>query len=130
VISRGTVPELALQRELETLGVSFTTHVRELPGTPDIVFPAEEIAVFVHGCYWHRHEGCQKRRTSRTRTVKWLERHRATVARDQRVASQLVSSGWWVLVAWECEISRDAGAVAEGMKNYRDARVASEIDGR
>lgn len=124
MISRGTVPELALQRELESLGVAFATHVVDLPGTPDIVLAAEEIAVFVHGCYWHRHEGCPIRRTSSTDTLRWLQRHRITVARDQYAASQLAENGWWVLVFWECEIRKDPRAVAKRVKGYGDTRAA------
>lgn len=112
MISRGTVPELALQQAFRSLGLAFDTNVRDLPGTPDIVFPNEAIAVFVHGCYWHRHDGCAKRRTSGSNTVQWLERHRETVARDQRVTATLVRQGWWVVVAWECEIKEDPVEVA------------------
>jgi len=122
MISQGTVPELSLQRALSALGLEFEAHVRDLPGTPDIVFSADEIAVFVHGCYWHRHENCSNRRTSGTDTLKWMQRHRATVARDQRVTAELVRRDWWVMVAWECEIREDVSAVALRSKSFIEIR--------
>jgi len=103
-----TKPELAVRRALHARGYRFRTHVRGLPGTPDIVFSRRRAAVFVHGCFWHRH-GCGKSYTPKSRQDFWEKKFAANVERDKRVREALTGAGWRVFVAWQCEIEADDG---------------------
>jgi len=82
-----------------------------LPGKPDIVFPKYRLAVFVHGCFWHRHPGCKRARMPKTNRVYWRKKFKSNTVRDRRVAAEMASLGWLALVFWECETS-DVDAIA------------------
>ena len=101
---RNTAPERSVQSCLSSLGYDFETHVKQLPGTPDIVFHAENKAIFIHGCYWHRHPGCKHATTPKTNTQYWEEKFAANVKRDKRAIESLGDQGWRVLVLWSCEV--------------------------
>ena len=79
---------------------------KELPGKPDIVLPKYHVAIFVHGCFWHRHEGCKDATTPKTRTEFWLEKFDKNVKNDQIKQEKLRELGWKVIVIWECELKR------------------------
>lgn len=99
----GTSAELTVRKLLHSLGHRFRVHNRDLAGSPDIANRSRKWAVFVHGCFWHRHTGC-KRTTTPTRNREfWLQKFDANVARDARVQSALREQGYRVLVVWECE---------------------------
>jgi DNA mismatch endonuclease (patch repair protein) len=102
--SSNTTPELALRRELHRLGLRFTLNNRKLPGKPDIVFPRHKAVVFVHGCFWHRHQRCNIATTPKSNTAFWQEKFDRNVARDVRVMDELAHLGWRVFVAWECSL--------------------------
>lgn len=114
-------PERLLQDSLSSFGLIFSTHPADLPGRPDIVFPTKKVAVFVHGCYWHRHEGCQKTTTPGTNIEFWLTKFAANVERDKRKERQLEEIGWRVKIFWECEIEKDADRVANDLLSLLDA---------
>jgi len=78
-------------------------HNRDLPGSPDIANRARKWAVFVHGCFWHRHVGCKRTTTPTRNRSFWIEKFRANIARDARVQAVLRSEGYRVIVVWECE---------------------------
>lgn len=120
----GTHPELVLAEALRDQRLDFRTHERSLPGTPDIVFPDVRLAVFVHGCYWHRHHRCAGARTPRSNTIDWLGQFQAIVSRDQDVMRRLQGLGWWVFVLWECEIVNDAPSAATRILRAHSARLA------
>ena len=101
-----TGPELVVRRLLHGLGLRFRLHRRGLPGTPDIILPKHRTAIFVHGCFWHRHAGCAKATTPKTRAVFWCEKFDRNVFRDQETERALASAGWRVLTVWECETNR------------------------
>lgn len=101
-----TLPELAVRRHLHGRGFRFRLHVRDLPGRPDIVLPKYRAAIFVHGCFWHRHPGCRFATTPATRRAFWQAKFRENVERDHRQQRTLRSAGWRVLVIWECEVAR------------------------
>lgn len=103
VRGKDTGPEIAVRRAAHRLGFRFRLHRSDLPGSPDLVFPRSKKAIFVHGCFWHRHPGCVRTTTPKTRTAYWLEKFRVNVARDERVVRELRASGWKVLVVWECQ---------------------------
>lgn len=100
---RDTAPELAVRRIAHRLGFRFRLYRKGLPGRPDLIFPKYKLAVFVHGCFWHRHGGCQYAYIPKSRTVFWTEKFAQNVARDTRNAKALRNLGWRILVIWECE---------------------------
>lgn len=102
-----TKPELAVRRALHAKGYRYRIHVRELPGRPDLVFAKRRTAVFVHGCFWHRH-GCSRTSTPKSREDFWQSKFDANVERDRRNEALLLHDGWRVFIAWECEVERDA----------------------
>jgi len=104
---KNTKPEIAVRRHLHARGFRFRLHRRDLPGKPDIVLPKYRTAVFVHGCYWHRHEGCKYATTPSSNPEFWQRKFRENVERDQRNRAQLADAGWNVLVIWECQIDEE-----------------------
>ena len=103
-----TAPELAVRRIAHRRGLRFRLHRKDLPGRPDLVFPKHRLAVFVHGCFWHRHEGCRHATTPKSRVVFWTEKFTMNIARDARQEAALKELGWRVLVIWECETRNEA----------------------
>lgn len=101
---KDTQPELALRKVLHRLGLRYRLHGAGLPGKPDLVFPRYRTVVFVHGCFWHRHDGCNIATTPKSNTPFWLEKFEKNVTRDARVATQLEALGWRVFIVWECEL--------------------------
>ncbi len=101
---RDTAPELAVRRYLHAAGLRFRTDYRQLPGTPDLVFPKHGVALFVHGCFWHRHQGCRLSTTPSTSVEFWNAKFDANVRRDRHSEHRLRELGWTVIVAWECEV--------------------------
>lgn len=119
---KDTKPEIALRSLLHRAGYRFRIHDRRLPGHPDIVLPKYRTAVFVNGCFWHRHPGCSKSYTPASRTEFWQEKFAATVERDARKAAQLRDLGWNVVTVWECELRKEPEAVlSELMATLREA---------
>lgn len=100
---KDTGPEMAVRRTLHALGYRFRVQRRDLPGSPDIVLPKHRLAVFVHGCFWHRHPGCRKATTPKTRAEFWAEKFERNVERDSQSEAALRAMGWHVLTIWECE---------------------------
>jgi DNA mismatch endonuclease, patch repair protein len=102
---RDTAPELRVRSLLHKMGYRFRLHVADLPGRPDIVLPRHRTVIFVHGCFWHRHEGCKLAYTPKTRTNFWLDKLKGNVIRDANSLRELQGSGWKVIVLWQCEIA-------------------------
>ena len=100
---RDTRPELRVRRYLHRVGFRFRLHAKHLPGNPDLVLPRLKTAIFVHGCFWHRHAGCPDASTPSTRRDFWLDKFAANVARDGTAQDRLRELGWTVLTIWECE---------------------------
>lgn len=100
---KDTRPELVVRRLLHAMGRRFRLHRRDLPGTPDIVLPAVKKAIFVHGCFWHRHASCSKATTPKTRREFWTEKFNRNIDRDRRKEGELRELGWDVCTVWECE---------------------------
>ncbi len=120
---KNTKPELIVRRMLFASGYRFRLHRRDLPGAPDIVMTGRKVAVFVHGCFWHRHQGCRFAKMPATRPEFWKAKLEANVARDDRAFEKLRALGWRVLCVWECA-TRDA-EVAAGLQ----AAMSSWIEG-
>jgi DNA mismatch endonuclease (patch repair protein) len=100
---RGSKAEMVVRRLAHRLGYRFRLHRRDLPGSPDLVFPGTRKVVFVHGCFWHRHAGCPRTTTPSTRHSFWMEKFARNTERDAQVEFKLRALGWDVLTIWECE---------------------------
>jgi DNA mismatch endonuclease, patch repair protein len=96
-------PERLVRGLAHRLGFRFRLHRRSLPGSPDLVFPKLHKVIFVHGCFWHRHPGCIRTTTPKTRREYWNAKFIRNVERDTSVIDALQSAGWSVLIVWECE---------------------------
>lgn len=92
-----------MRRAAHALGFRFRLHRKDLPGKPDVVFPKHAVAMFVHGCFWHRHAGCRKASTPKSRVEYWSDKFERNVERDARAEAELRALGWRVHVVWECE---------------------------
>ena len=99
-----TAPEMTVRRYLHACGLRFRLHDKRLPGRPDIVFAGPRIAVFVHGCFWHRHAGCRFATKPASNAGFWASKLDGNVRRDQIKTTEIESLGWAVLTVWECEV--------------------------
>jgi DNA mismatch endonuclease (patch repair protein) len=111
VKGRDTKPEMRLRRALHAAGLRYRLQAKEVPGRPDIVFRPAKLAIFVHGCFWHRHPGCEHARTPKSRIDFWEQKLGGNVERDARQVAELQAAGWTVMTLWECE-TRDDAAIA------------------
>lgn len=105
VRQRNTKPEMLVRSAAHGFGLRFRLHAKDLPGRPDLVFPRWKTAVFVHGCFWHRHVDCARATTPSSNVEFWQQKFVANVARDERSIAELQARGWAVHVIWECEVS-------------------------
>ena len=117
-----TRPEMHARRAAHALGYRFRLHRRDLPGTPDLVFPRLRRAVMVNGCFWHQHEGCRLARTPRSRPEYWIPKLARNKARDAENLAALEALGWDVLTLWECE-ARSVEAAAERLAPFLAGEV-------
>jgi DNA mismatch endonuclease, patch repair protein len=102
--SRNTAPELLVRRLAHRMGYRFRVHRKDLPGTPDLVFPARRKAIFVHGCFWHCHDCGGGPRMPAHNRVYWKKKLTRNKKRDQAACAALTTLGWKVRVFWECEL--------------------------
>ena len=102
--SKNTKPEIIVRKLLHSKGYRFRLHKKDLPGSPDIVLPKYKTAIFVHGCFWHRHQNCKYASTPKTRQEFWEAKFRENINRDKKHQENLSSMGWKIIIVWECEI--------------------------
>lgn len=102
---RDTSPEVAVRSMLHRAGYRFRLHVKTLPGKPDIVLRSRNTVIFVHGCFWHRHEGCKQCYTPKSNIEFWETKFAGNVQRDKKNTCALKTAGWRVIIVWECELS-------------------------
>lgn len=102
--SKNTKPELIVRRGLHKRGLRFRLYYPDLPGRPDLVFPSIHVALFVHGCFWHAHEGCRYFKVPKTNREFWRKKLEGNRARDKQNQLALKSEGWRVVLIWECEL--------------------------
>lgn len=139
----GTRPERDLERALNSLGLVFRRHERSLPGSPDFVFPEKRVAVFVHGCFWHRHRNCKLATTPRSNLDYWRAKFAANQKRDRAKVASLRRMGWSVITVWQCQIEKDRDAVVRRVvallekashsvvtKRQRSTRKSGSMEGR
>jgi DNA mismatch endonuclease (patch repair protein) len=104
---KNTKPELLLRKVLHAYGFRYRLHVQSLPGRPDIVMPAYRTAIFIHGCFWHGHQGCRYFVTPKTRTEWWTDKINRNIANDKNASDRLKNLGWKIVTIWECELKPD-----------------------
>jgi DNA mismatch endonuclease (patch repair protein) len=102
-------------------GFRYRLHSERLPGKPDIIFPSRKIAIFVHGCFWHRHKNCSKATTPRTRRKFWQTKFDQNVERDRNVQRALRKLGWKVITVWECETRNEDKLILQLVKALEKA---------
>ena len=122
VRAKDTTPELRVRKLAHAMGYRFRLHRRDLPGKPDLVFPRLGKIIFVHGCFWHRHEGCPLATNPKSRTEFWSAKFERNVERDCLVQAELRALGWDVLVVWECEI-KAGNMIADRIREFLECWV-------
>jgi DNA mismatch endonuclease (patch repair protein) len=110
--SKDTRPELAVRAGLQLLGIRYRLHRKNLPGNPDIVIPSQATAIFVHGCFWHRHRCRLGRATPSSNIAFWETKFAANRLRDRRSVKALRALGWRVVTVWECTARKPQRLVA------------------
>lgn len=101
---KDTKPEMLVRRFLHANGYRYRLHVKDLPGKPDIVLPKYKTIIFIHGCFWHGHEGCKYYVVPKTRTEWWLNKINTNIANDQKTNKALEKDGWEIIALWECDL--------------------------
>jgi DNA mismatch endonuclease (patch repair protein) len=101
---KNTKPEIAIRSLLHQQGFRFRLHDKTLPGTPDLVLKQYKAIIFVHGCYWHRHEQCKRSSTPKQNQAFWLKKFDANLHRDGQVYCALKKLEWRTAIIWECAI--------------------------
>ena len=105
--SKNTKPEIAVRKVLHSMGYRFRLHRKDLPGSPDIVLPKYKTVIFVHGCFWHRHNNCKYATTPKTRKEFWENKFDENVKRDNLNQANLSLKGWKIIILWECQLKED-----------------------
>jgi DNA mismatch endonuclease (patch repair protein) len=121
VRSKDTKLELLVRRLVHRMGYRYRLHRRDLPGTPDLVFPGRRKLIFIHGCFWHRHARCALARMPKSRSDFWLPKLTANAERDARNVRALRRLGWSVLTIWECQLG-DTAKLANRIRRFLDAQ--------
>jgi len=110
--SKNTKPEIKVRKVLHSMGYRFRLHSKDLPGSPDIVLPKYKTVIFVHGCFWHRHENCKYASTPKTRPEFWNKKFKENIKRDSEIQDKIKNLDWRSVVIWECE--------TKNIENLRD----------
>nr|WP_277601211.1 very short patch repair endonuclease [Xanthomonas arboricola] len=130
---KDTAPELILRQLLWQKGLRYRLHDRKLPGRPDLVFAGRKVAVFVHGCFWHRHEGCPYFRLPKTRPEFWDAKLQRNRERDLAAIRTIIDLGWRAGVVWECSIRRSAESTSDALAHWMETgngNISIEACGR
>lgn len=123
VKARDTKPELRVRRMVHALGYRYRLHDKRLPGTPDLVFASRRRVIFVHGCFWHRHDApaCKLARLPKTKLDFWLPKLQGNRDRDLRHQAELTATGWRHMVVWECQL-RHKEHLENSVREFLDQR--------
>ena len=121
--SKNTKPEIAVRKLLHSMGFRFRLHRKDLPGSPDIVLPKYKTLIFVHGCFWHRHENCKYASNPKTRKEFWESKFKANVKRDLEIQEKIKNIGWQSVVIWECEL-KDSSALKKKLQNIQYLEIS------
>lgn len=104
---KDTKPELLVRKYLHAQGFRYRLHDKKLPGKPDIVLPKYKTVIFIHGCFWHGHEGCKYFVVPKTRTEWWIEKINRNKKLDEENKNILIKDGWKVITVFECELKKN-----------------------
>lgn len=104
---KNTKPEILLRKFLFSKGFRYRLHDKKLPGKPDIILPKYRTVIFVHGCFWHKHEGCKYFVVPKTHTEWWMNKINKNVENDIKKRELLLEADWKVITVWECELKKD-----------------------
>lgn len=115
--SRDTKPEMIVRQLAFSLGFRFRVNAKDLPGKPDLSIKSRKKAIFVHGCFWHRHDGCKLASSPASNLNYWEPKFASNVARDKQHMVRYALMGWKPLVIWECH-TRDLKSLRKILKNY------------
>jgi DNA mismatch endonuclease (patch repair protein) len=117
---KNTSPEIRVRRLLHWYGYRYRLHRKDLPGAPDIVLPRWRAVIFIHGCFWHQHDGCKFAKMPATRRDFWEAKLSKNRKRDQAAVSSLRASGWRVLVVWECylRVTKDDSDLVNALSSW------------
>jgi DNA mismatch endonuclease (patch repair protein) len=118
VRSKDTAPEMLVRRAAHRVGLRFRLHCKNLPGRPDLSFKKWRTVIFVNGCFWHRHAGCQRASEPQSNRAFWRKKFRENVRRDQANYAQLKRLGWRVIVLWQCEVTTSDKATAAIKRSF------------
>lgn len=120
--NKDTKIEVMVRKYLFAQGFRFRKNDKRFPGKPDVILPKYKTAIFINGCFWHRHEGCKYATVPKTRTEYWLEKFNRNVSNDNKHRQELEAMGWRVITIWECELKKN---------RFEDTmrQVAAEIRG-
>lgn len=106
VRNRNTKPEEIVRKYLFARGLRYRKNDKRYPGHPDIVLPKYRTVIFVHGCFWHMHQGCSKATLPATNTDFWKNKLTSNSKRDAKEKVELETMGWQVLIVWECQLKK------------------------
>ena len=127
--SKDSAAEMRLRRMIHHMGYRYRLHVKKLPGTPDLVFPARKSIIFMHGCFWHRHQDCRLARMPKSRVEFWWDKLEANKRRDAENIQRLRELGWHVLVIWECQMKeKNLTEVSNLVRRFLTDGIEGELD--
>lgn len=127
--SKNTKPEIIVRKFLFARGLRYRLHEKKLPAKPDIVLPKFKTVIFIHGCFWHGHEGCRYFVHPKTRTEWWKAKIGKNKSKDKKANSELSELGWNVIVIWECQLKpANREKTLESMLNMLQGRNVEEIE--
>jgi len=104
---KDTKPEILVRKFLHANGYRYRLHDKKLPGKPDIVLKKHNTVIFIHGCFWHGHEGCKYYVIPKTRTQWWLNKINRNKEKDKESTETLQKEGWNIITIWECELKKE-----------------------
>lgn len=125
VRSKNTKPEITVRRLVYSLGYRYRLHANSLPGKPDLVFASRKKIIFVHGCFWHRHENCRLATTPSSKQEYWLPKFARNIERDKVSEEKLKKLGWDIFIIWECQL-KDIDQLAEKVQIFLNTHHVSD----
>ena len=126
--SRDTTPEMIVRRLLFSMGYRYRVNAKKLPGKPDIVFTRKRKAIFVHGCFWHRHSGCRYTTMPKTNTDFWKNKFERTQERDKENCQSLKAISWDYLIIWECTVKEsETNSLKKQLYEFLDGNFSKAV---
>lgn len=117
---KNTKPEMVVRQLVHSMGYRYRLHRKDLPGKPDLVFPARKKIIEVRGCFWHMHDCPYGRVVPKTHADFWQQKRMSNVGRDEKNLGELEKLGWEVLVIWECQVREGAETLQTAIQAFLD----------